>query len=116
MLLELFLPSPRRLLSQAKPDKAQKTKDSEAARKTSRLFAPRAPDPGASPGTDLGLSGNPRTISGELWMGLGLGFSKGHMGGARDFVPEAPSALGEVPGQAPPLSSPRLGSPLASIL
>lgn len=72
------------------------------------MFAPRAPDPGASPGTDLGLSGNPRTISGELWMGLELGFSKGHMGGARDFVPEAPSALGEVPGQAPPLSLPAL--------
>lgn len=98
------LTKPRRPKAQKLPEKPQD------------LFAPRAPDPGASPGTDLGLSGNPRTISGELWMGLGLGFSKGHMGGARDFVPEAPSALGEVPGQAPPLSSPSLGSPLASIL
>lgn len=38
------------------------------------------------------------------------------MGGATDFVPEAPLALGEVSRQVPPLSLPGLGSPLASLV
>lgn len=64
-------------LSQAGPDEAQKTEASGAAPKPPGLFAShQAP----APGTEPGLSGNPGTISAELWMGLGAGVQHGTSG------------------------------------
>lgn len=57
------------LLSQATPDEAQKTKGS-GCQKNLRICLLLVPQTQAPvPGTDPGLSGNPYTISGELWMG-----------------------------------------------
>ena len=106
-LPELCLPSPPSCLSPAGPDEAQKTEGSVAAQKPRDLFAARASNRGASPGTEPGLSGNPGTISAELWMGLGAGVQQGPLGGAGRL--EAPLALSRL-WAAPPLCSPGLAS------
>lgn len=53
------LTKPRRPKAQGLPEKPQDC----------LLLVPQTQAP--APGTDPGLSGNPRMISGELWMGLG---------------------------------------------
>ena len=79
-LPELCLPSPPSCLSPVGPDEAQKTEGSVAAQKPRNLFAARASNRGASPGAEPGLSGNPGTISAELWMGLRAGVQQGTSG------------------------------------
>lgn len=57
------------------------------------LLAPQTLAPAAR--TDLGLSGNPGSVSGELWLGLGAGVQQGTSGWGWDLVPG-----GKVSGQA----------------
>lgn len=99
------------LLSQAKPDKAQKTKVSGAARKTSGFVCSSCPRPRRQPRGRIWACQeiHAQSLVNFGW-DVGLEFSKGHTGGARDFVPEAPLAPGEVSGQVPPSHCPGLGS------
>lgn len=96
------------LLSQAKPDKAQKTKGLGAARKSSGFVCSSCPRPRRQPQGQIWACQeiHAQSLVNFGW-DSGLGFSKGHMGGAGDFVPEAPLVPGEVSGQVPPFSLPR---------
>lgn len=98
---------PSAALSQAKPDKAQKTKGLGAARKSSGFVCSSCPRPRRQPRGQIWACQeiHAQSLVNFGW-DSGLGFSKGHMGGARDFVPEAPVVPGEVSGQVPPFSLP----------
>lgn len=92
------------LLSQASLTKPRRPKLGGLPEKPRHLFAPRAPDPGASPEDRSGPVRKSMHNLVNFGWDAGPGFSKGHRGGAGDFVPEAPLPPGRSPGR--PLPSP----------
>lgn len=100
--LSCVCPPLRCLLSQAKADKAQKTQGPGAARKTSGFVCSSCPRPRRQPRGQIWACQeiHAQSLVNFGW-DSGLGFSRGHVGGARDFVLEASLALGLLLGAGP---------------
>lgn len=113
--LELCGPPRDSLLSQAsaEPDEAQKTQGSRAARKTSGFVWASCRTPRRQPQGQIWACREiqaPSLVNSE-W-DVGLGFSKGPLGGAETLLWSPFSSQGTVSGQVPPLL-PSLGWGLA---